>query len=374
MNKNIRLFSLITNTLAKDKEIEDRWRNLPNPISARNLGNQVEDQVVDALRQAVRDSYSGLSHRYYKLKADWLGLKFLNYWDRNAPLPESNNLVISWEVAKETVLKSYLEFEPHLAEIAQRFFDKQWIHAKPRQGKESGAYSHPTVPSVHPYILLNFHGKPRDVMVLAHELGHGIHQVLASNQGYLLAQTPLTLAETASVFGEMLTFQSLLRTAESPSTRKILLASKVEDMLNTVVRQISFMDFEELVHLERRGGELDPQRLAEIWMLVQKDSLGSSFHLDDDYKNFWAYIPHFIHSPFYVYSYAFGECLVNSLYTLYSQGYPAFQEKYVQLLQAGGSVKYNELLALFGLDASEVNFWKRGLEVTSKMIDDLEDC
>ena len=374
LGKNIRLFSLITNTLAKDKEIEDRWRNLPRPISARNLENQVEDQDIDNLRQAVCASYSEVSHRYYELKAGWLGVDYINYWDRNAPLPEARETTISWERAKSIVIQSYQEFEPRLAKIAKRFFDNFWIDAYPRQGKDPGAFSHPTVPSVHPYVLLNYNGKPRDVMTLAHELGHGIHQVLAANQGYLLAETPLTLAETASVFGEMLTFQSLLRDVDTRSSRKVLLASKVEDMLNTVFRQISFLEFEQKVHLERRNGEVDPERLSEIWIAGQRESLGSAFKFDEEYKYFWAYIPHFIHSPFYVYAYAFGDCLVNSLFNLYSQGYPQFEEKYVKLLQAGGSIKYNELLAFFELDASDPDFWKSGINVISNIINELEEC
>lgn len=374
LKENIRLFSLITNTLAKDKEIDDRWRGLPHPVSSRNLQNQVEDEVVSALRDAVRKSYPTLSHRYYKLKAQWLGLDTLEYWDRNAPLPEADQKYVSWDEAKNIVLSAYQEFDSRLGQVATEFFDNPWIDAKPRQGKEPGAFSHPTVPSVHPYILMNYHGKFRDVMTLAHELGHGIHQVLAADQGYLLADTPLTLAETASVFGEMLTFQSLLRATKGEISRKVLLASKVEDMLNTVVRQISFYEFEEMVHEERRLGEIDPERLGDIWMSVQKESLGPAFQFDNEYRYFWAYIPHFFHTPFYVYSYAFGDCLVNSLYDLFSNGHPKFQQKYIQMLQAGGSLRYNELLAPFELDASDPSFWKRGLDVISGLVDQLEEC
>ena len=374
LKENIRLFSLITNTLAKDKEIDDRWRGFPHPVSSRNLQNQVEDEVVYALRDAVRKSYPTLSHRYYKLKAQWLGLDTLEYWDRNAPLPEADEKYVLWDEAKNIVLSAYREFDSRLGKIATDFFDKPWIDAKPRQGKESGAFSHPTVPSVHPYILMNYHGKFRDVMTLAHELGHGIHQVLAADQGYLLADTPLTLAETASVFGEMLTFQSLLRATKGEISRKALLASKVEDMLNTVVRQIAFYEFEEKVHEERRFGEIDPERLGDIWMSVQKESLGPAFQFDNEYRYFWAYIPHFLHTPFYVYSYAFGDCLVNSLYDLFSKDHPNFQQKYIQMLQAGGSLRYNELLTPFELDASDPSFWKRGLDVISGLVDQLEEC
>ena len=372
LKDNIRLFALITNTLTKDKEIEDRWRGLERPVSSRNLRNQVEDEVVDALACAVRTAYPDLSHRYYELKAKWMGVDLLDYWDRNAPLKEANHAQIPWEKAKSTVLGSYYEFEPRLGEIAEEFFNNGWIDANPRPGKASGAFSHPTVPSVHPYILMSYHGKSRDVMTLAHELGHGVHQVLAAAQGHFLANTPLTLAETASVFGEMLTFQSLLSATEKGTSRKVLLASKVEDMLNTVVRQIAFYEFEEKLHAERRKGELDPNQLGELWMSVQKDSLGPAFRYDDEYRYYWAYIPHFIHSPFYVYSYAFGDCLVNSLYDVFVQGHSEFRKKYVQMLQAGGTLRHTELLAPFELDASDPTFWKRGLDMISSFIDELE--
>ena len=374
LGENIRLFALITNTLAKDKEIEDRWRGLPRPVSSRNLGNQVEDAVIDALSDAVRAAYPRLSHRYYELKARWMGQEVLDYWDRNAPLPEADDASISWDEGKNTVLEAYHDFEPRLGEIAKKFFENAWIDAKPRSGKDSGAFSHPTVPSAHPYILMNYHGKTRDVMTLAHEVGHGIHQVLAAPQGHLLADTPLTLAETASVFGEMLTFQSLLGATEKGTSRTVLLASKVEDMLNTVVRQISFYEFEEKVHQERRQGELDPKRIGEIWMSVQKDSLGPAFRFDKEYSYYWAYIPHFIHSPFYVYSYAFGDCLVNSLYDVFCKGHIEFRAKYIQMLEAGGSIRHTELLAPFELDASDPKFWIRGLDVISGFINELEEC
>jgi len=372
LDENIKLFSLITNTLAKDKEIEDGWRKLPRPVSSRNLSNQVEDEVVDALATAVKDSYENLAHRYYKLKAKWLGVEVMDYWDRNAPLPESDDAKISWSDAKETVLKSYNAFEPQLGEIAEQFFDKSWIDADPREGKDSGAFSHPTVPSAHPYILMNYHGKTRDVMTLAHELGHGVHQILAAPHGHFLSDTPLTLAETASVFGEMLTFRGMLDAAADEKQRRIMLASKVEDMLNTVVRQVAFYTFEERLHDERRKGELSADRLGEIWMDVQTESLGPAFRFDEEYRHFWAYIPHFIHSPFYVYAYAFGDCLVNSLYDVFQEGHPGFRDKYLDMLKAGGTLRHKELLAPFGLDASDPAFWQRGLGVVSGFVDELE--
>jgi oligoendopeptidase F len=372
LQKNARTFALITNTLAKDKEIEDRWRSFARPISSRNLANFVEDDVVDALIAAVRDSYPRLAHRYYKLKAGWFGVDQLPFWDRNAPLPEDEDRQISWGEAEETVLSAYRAFSPELAMIGGRFFAGRWIDAPVRPGKASGAFAHPTVPSAHPYLLLNYQGRVRDVMTLAHELGHGVHQVLAARQGYLMADTPLTLAETASVFGEMLTFRALLARETDPKRRKIMLAAKVEDMLNTVVRQIAFATFEIKVHDERREAELTPDRLGDIWLEVQRESLGPALSLDEPYRFYWAYIPHFIHTPFYVYAYAFGDCLVNSLYAIYQDAHQGFAEKYLELLRAGGTLRHRDLLAPFGLDAADPIFWSRGLSVIAGFIDELE--
>ena len=367
----IKLFSLITNTLAKDKEIDDTWRHYPRPGSYRNRSNMVEDEVVDALVTAVRGSYGRLSHRYYQMKAGWLGLEKLQHWDRNAPLPGDDDRVIAWDDARARVLTAYGAFSPELASVGKRFFDNAWIDAAPTPGKSGGAFAHPTVPSVHPYLLLNYHGRTRDVMTLAHELGHGVHQILAGKQGCLMSSTPLTLAETASVFGEMLTFRALLDAA-TPAQRRFMLASKVEDMLNTVVRQIAFYQFETRVHDERRSGEILPERLGEIWLDVQRESLGPAFEFTPEYSVFWSYIPHFIHSPFYVYAYAFGDCLVNALYAVFQNGHPGFQAKYLDMLRAGGTKRHKELLAPFGLDASDPAFWTKGLDVVSGFIDELE--
>jgi oligoendopeptidase F len=369
---NARLFALITNTLVKDKEIIDGWRHFDRPASYRNRSNMVEDEVVDALVTAVTGDYARLSHRYYLMKAKWLGLEKLQHWDRNAPLPGDDDREIAWPEARRRVLAAYGAFSPELARIGGDFFEKPWIDAALRAGKSGGAFAHPTVPSVHPYLLLNYHGRTRDVMTLAHELGHGVHQVLAGAQGYLRASTPLTLAETASVFGEMLTFRALLDAETDPKRRRIMLAGKVEDMLNTVVRQIAFYQFETLLHDERRGGEVVAERIGEIWMDVQRQSLGPAFEFTPDYKVFWAYVPHFIHSPFYVYAYAFGDCLVNALYSVYQSGHPGFQAKYLDMLKAGGTKRHKELLAPFGLDASDPAFWTRGLDVISGFIDELE--
>ncbi len=369
----IRLFGLITNTLVKDKEVMDKWRNHPRPGSSRNRANMVEDEVVDALVTAVRDSFPRLSHRYYTMKAKWLGLEKLMHWDRNAPLPRDADSTIPWPQAVSQVRAAYAGFSPEMEKLAAPFFDKPWIDAALRPGKSGGAFAHPTVPSAHPYLLLNYHGKARDVMTLAHELGHGVHQRLAAEQGYLMSSTPLTLAETASVFGEMLTFRALLDAETDPAKRRLLLAGKVEDMLNTVVRQIAFYRFETLVHDERRNGELSSERIGEIWMQVQTESLGPIFDFTPDYACYWAYIPHFVHSPFYVYAYAFGDCLVNALYGVYRDGsVPDFEGKYMAMLKAGGTLRHKELLAPFGLDASRPDFWKRGLDVISGFIDELE--
>ncbi|MGJ5077265.1 M3 family oligoendopeptidase [Bradyrhizobium oligotrophicum] len=369
---NERTFALITNTLAKDKDISDRWRGFQDVADSRHLNNRVEREVVDALVASVRAAYPKLSHRYYQLKARWFKKKKLAHWDRNAPLPFAANATIAWPEAKSMVLTAYRGFSPEMADIAQRFFDHSWIDAPVRPGKAPGAFSHPTTPSAHPYVLMNYQGKPRDVMTLAHELGHGVHQVLAARNGALMAPTPLTLAETASVFGEMLTFKRLLSETKDAKQRQALLAGKVEDMINTVVRQIAFYSFERAVHTERKNGELTAERLGQIWLSVQTESLGEAIEIKPGYENFWMYIPHFIHSPFYVYAYAFGDCLVNSLYAVYEHAADGFAERYLAMLSAGGTKHYSELLAPFGLDAKDPKFWDGGLSVIAGMIDELE--
>lgn len=371
--EKVGLFTLVTNTLAKEKEIDDRWRKFETPQAARHLSNQVEAEVVQALRDAVVAAYPRISHRYYAMKAKWMGLDKLRPWDRNAPLPDEDDRKIVWDEAKGVVLSAYGEFDPKMADLAKPFFEKNWIDAPASEGKASGAFAHPTVTTAHPFVMLNYLGKTRDVMTLAHELGHGVHQVLAAGQGEYLSRTPLTLAETASVFGEMLTFKRLLAAETDPRKRKSLLAKKVEDMINTVVRQIAFYDFECRVHAARRDGELTSEQLGEIWMAVQGESLGPAFESMPGYETFWAYIPHFIHSPFYVYAYAFGDGLVNALYGVYEEGSVSdFQAKYFEMLSAGGSLKHKELLAPFGLDASDPAFWDKGLSVIEGMIDELE--
>ncbi len=369
---NIKLFARVHNTLAKEKEIEDRWRKMPTPQTGRHLSNHVEAEVVEALRNAVVAAYPRLSHRYYALKAKWMGLEKMQTWDRNAPLPMEDDRLVHWDEAKETVMTAYADFAPEMAKLAEPFFDKGWIDAPVKPGKAPGAFAHPTVTTVHPYVMLNYLGKPRDVMTLAHELGHGVHQVLAAGQGELLSSTPLTLAETASVFGEMLTFRKLLDGAKTQDERKILLAGKVEDMINTVVRQIAFYDFECKLHAARAQGELTPEDINALWMSVQSESLGPVFEFQEGYETFWSYIPHFVHSPFYVYAYAFGDGLVNALYAVYEEGDPDFKSKYFDMLKAGGSKHHKDLLAPFGLDASDPAFWDKGLSMIESFIDELE--
>lgn len=371
-SKNVKLFARVHNTLSKEKEIEDCWRKMPTPQTARHLANHVEPEVVEALRNSVVAAYPRLSHRYYALKAKWLGLETLEIWDRNAPLPMDAPRQIGWDEARTTVMEAYAGFSPKLAELTEPFFTQGWIDAAVKPGKAPGAFAHPTVTDAHPFVMLNYLGKPRDVMTLAHELGHGVHQRLAAGQGELLSSTPLTLAETASVFGEMLTFRRMLAKAKSQAERKVLLAGKVEDMINTVVRQIAFYDFECKLHDARRGGELTPEDINALWMSVQAESLGPVFNYMDGYESFWAYIPHFVHSPFYVYAYAFGDGLVNALYAAYEDAPEGFEDKYFEMLSAGGSKHHKDLLAPFGLDASDPAFWDKGLEMIAGFIDELE--
>ena len=374
LKDNISLFTSITNNLAKDKSINDKWRGLPSPVSSRNLSNVVEDEVVEALTETIKENYPKIAHRYYKIKAKWFKRKSLMYWDRNAPLPFQSQSVYSWKDAKKIVSDAYSNFDKRAGDIVNKFFDNSWIHAPVIAGKSPGAFAASTVPSAHPFILVNYQGKARDIATLAHELGHGIHQYLAGRkQTYFNSSTPLTLAETASVFGEMLTFKSLLSITTKENERKGLLANKVEDMLNTVVRQIAFFEFEKRIHDQRKIKELSVNEICKIWIDVQKQSLGPSIKFNDDYKYFWSYIPHFIHSPFYVYAYAFGDCLVNSLFNVYESKLPKFEDKYITLLESGGSNTYDKLLKPFGLNPKKKDFWQKGVNVIESLIDQLEE-
>ncbi len=371
--ENAKTFAFITNILAKDKSVEDSWRKFSKPMSSRNLSNFIEDEVVYLMVKKVKENYKNISHRYYKIKAKILGKKTLNYWDRNAPLSKNETKLITWQEAQNLVLSAYEEFSPQMSKIAQMFFDKKWIDAAPKSGKDSGAFSHPCVPSVHPFILMNYQGKIRDVMTLAHELGHGVHQYLARSQGYFMSDTPLTFAETASVFGEQLTFQKILQNEKNLKQKKLIIANKVEDMINTVIRQIAFLEFERKVHEARKNGEIPLEKICEFWMEIQKESLGSVFKFDEEYRFFWSYIPHFIHSPFYVYSYAFGDCLVNSLYGIFqSKRINNFEEKYLEMLKSGGTKNHKDLLKPFNLSISDAKFWQSGLDVIINYINQLE--
>ncbi len=372
LKENKKIFGMILNVISRDKFIEDNKRGFKSSLSSRNLDNDVEDEVVDSLVKAVDEQMPNLTHRYYKWKAKEFKKKKLDWWDRNAPLSISQDENINWDKAKSIVLDSFDEFNPKVSQIAEKFFKNNWIDADVRIGKASGAFAHPSVPSLHPYILVNYQGKVRDIMTLAHELGHGIHQVLASKQGLLLSDTPLTLAETASVFGEMLVFRNLLNQS-SKKKRKEMLANKIEDMLNTVARQIGFHQFEYNFHDSRKYGELTPDEISDIWIKTQKHAVGPYVKLDENYRSLWAYIPHFIHTPFYVYAYAFGDCLVNALWAEYQKSDKKdFSELYIDLLSSGGSKDHHELLKPFGLSVYKKNFWHNGLKSITNMIDELE--
>lgn len=372
--ENAHLFSLIYNMRVKDKEVEDTKRGFKSPIASQNMVNRVDDSVVEALANTVRANYGNLSHRFYKLKAKWLGLKKLENWDRNAPLPFSDDTTYSWEESVKIVLDAYSEFSPKLNHLAFDFFqEKSWIDVPPRDGKRSGAFAAPVSSTKHPYLLLNFVGKQNDVLTLAHELGHGCHMRLSAKQGEINDATPLTLAEVASVFGEMVTFQSLLRKTTDDKTKLTLLASKVNDMLNTAVRQIAYHFFETRVHNERKNGEVSEDRLAEIWGEEMRASLGDAINIDEHSQYNWSQVGHFFWQPFYVYAYSFADCLVNSLYQVYQEGSVAdFEDKYLHMLSETGIKKYDELLQPFGLDAKNPDFWNKGLGLISHYIDELE--
>ncbi len=367
------LFAFIYNMIVKDCAIENEKRGFKSPIAARNLSNRVEDETVETLARTVRSKYQDIAGRFYKLKAKWLGKEKIQYWDRNAPLPFSDDSMYSWSESVDLVLKAYEEFSPRLRQIAEDFFSHDWIDVPPRKGKRSGAFAMPLPSGFHPYLLLNFTGKQNDVLTLAHELGHGCHMRLSIKAGDLNDDTPLTLAEVASVFAEMLTFQSLLRSLKDDKAKLCLIAAKVNDMINTSLRQIAFHFFETKIHAERKQGELSLERISEIWLEVMRESLGEYVIVDDDSKYIWPIVSHFYHSPFYVYAYSFADCLVNSLYQVYREGSVAdFPEKYLQMLSETGVKKYDELLQPFGLDAHDAGFWLKGLGLIEEYIDQLE--
>ena len=372
LDTNKRLFARIINTLLQSKEINDRWRKLPTPQAARHLANDIEPEIVQALRDSVVQAYPRISHRYYSLKARWMGLERLESWDRDAPLPGQGGRMFPWAEAREIVESALVEFSPKLADLAAPFFDQGWMDVAVTPGKAPGAFAASGPSDVHPYILMNYQGKARDIMVLAHELGHGIHQSLASVQGDLMSSVPITFAETASVFGEMLVFRSLLEKEEDPLSRRSLLVGKAGDMINTVIRQISFYEFESRLHDARRSGELLPEEIDRLWIDSVAESLGPAVRLDEEYSSFWCYVPHFIHSPFYVYAYAFGDALVNALYGLCRHDQDRFADMYLELLRSGGSRRHPELLEPFGIDLHDPAFWKIGLDLIEEIIDEAE--
>jgi oligoendopeptidase F len=364
-------FSLAMNTLAFEKQVEDRWRRYATPAASRHVANEVDADAVAALEAAVVASYPRLSHRYYALKARVMGRERLNHWDRNAPLTAAPPRRYDWGAARQMVLESFDALAPRFADAASRFFDEPWIDAAPRAGKQSGAYSHPVTAQHHPFVFLNYMGERRDVLTLAHELGHAVHQTLAAPQGTLLADTPLTLAETASIFGEGLVFERLL--AESAGLeRRDLLAGKIEDGLNTVVRQIAFHRFETRFHDARARGELSAGEIGGIWTEVMSESLGPAIRLNPGYETYWSYVSHFVHAPFYVYAYAFGNLLVEALMEARRRDPAGFTPLYEDLLAAGGARTYVEALAPFGLDPRDPAFWSSGCARLERLVDEFE--
>jgi oligoendopeptidase F len=365
------VLALCYNTLAAEKQVEDRWRRYDTPITARNIANEVDGDAVDALEAAVVEAYPKLSHRYYRLKARVMGKTRLDHWDRNAPLTAATPRAYGWEEARGMVLDSFADLDPGLVDRARIFFERPWIDARPRPGKQSGAYSHSVTSTRHPYVFLNFMGERRDVLTLAHELGHAVHQTLAAPQGTLLADTPLTLAETASIFAEGLLFDRLLAEA-TPQDRRALLAGKIEDALNTVVRQIAFHRFESRFHAARKAGEVSTETIGALWIEVMGESLGPAVRLNPGYEHYWAYVSHFVHAPFYVYAYAFGNLLVEALVEARRSDPKAFAPLYKRLLAGGGTRTYVEALAPFGLDPRSPSFWRGGCQRLERLVDAFE--
>jgi oligoendopeptidase F len=363
--------ALCLNTLAFEKQVEDRWRKYPDPAASRHIANEVHADAVAALEAAVVEAYGPVSHRYYRLKAKAMGRDVLDQWDRNAPLDTAQPRTYGWDEAKGMVLESFSALAPKFADTAQAFFAHPWIDARPRPGKQSGAYSHPVTADRHPYVFLNYMGERRDVLTLAHELGHAVHQTLCAPLGTLLADTPLTLAETASIFGEGLVFERLLAKA-SKAERKGLLAGKIEDGINTVVRQIAFHRFETRFHAARLEGEVSAEQIGAIWLEEMAASLGPAIKLNRGYERYWAYVSHFVHAPFYVYAYAFGDLLVRGLMEKRREDPAAFAPLYEDLLAAGGTRTYVEALAPFGLNPREKAFWAAGMKQLERLVDEFE--
>ncbi|QQQ18316.1 M3 family oligoendopeptidase [Brevundimonas vitis] len=371
LGDRVQTMALVLNTVAADKAMEDRWRGFKRPADSRHLANEVDGEAVDAMAEAVAAAYPKLSHRYYALKARAMGKDRLDQWDRNAPLDTSAPRAFDWSQGRSLVLESFADLGPEFADRARGFFDRPWIDGRARPGKQSGAYAHPVTANRHPYVFLNWMGERRDVLTLAHELGHGVHQTLAADRGTLLADTPLTLAETASIFAEGLTFDRLLATAPR-SEQRGLLAGRIEDGLNTVVRQIAFHRFETRFHDERAGGEVSAERIGQIWLEELGASLGPAVTLNPGYEHWWSYVSHFVHSPFYVYAYAFGDLLVAALMETRAKDPEAFTPLYRDLLAGGGTRTYGEALAPFGLDPRDPAFWQIGCRRLERLVDQFE--
>lgn len=371
LQESVRQHAYIFNTVIADHATNDALRGHTSWVQSRNMANEASDESVQALIDSVKDEYH-LVRRFYRLKQRLLGYETFHDYDRGAPIGGDEGFW-TWEAARDLVLSAYSEFHPTAGEIAAKFFDESWIHAPVRKGKNGGAYSAGTIPSAHPYVFLNYTGTNRDVQVMAHELGHGVHQYLSRQQGPLLMHTPLTIAETASVFGEILTFNKLYSAAENDEQRLVMLMTKLDDILSTVFRQIAFNRFEEGMHIARRQeGELSVDRLCEIWLETQVDQFGDTVVLSEGYRYWWSYISHFMHVPGYVYAYAYGELLVLALYEIYRQDKTSFPDKYIELLSSGGSKRPTELLAPFGINVEDPEFWKVGLGVIERLIAEAE--
>lgn len=373
LKENSHLFTFIYNMVIKDKAIEDEKRGFKTPVAARNMSEDVSDESVEVLAQTVRKHYKDIAHRFYKLKAKWLGVEKINYWDRNAPLPFVEDANYSWDEAVETVLSAYKGFSPKLYDIAKDFFVNQWIDVPPRDGKRSGAFCSGPLATEHPYLMLNFNGKQNDVLTLAHELGHGCHHQLRLKNGELNEHSRMTSEEVASVFGEMIVFQSMLRNMKDDKARLCLIASKVGDMINTAIRQIAFHFFELRAHNERRDGELTAERLSQIWQEEMRASLGDAVVVDADSADIWSMVGHFFFLPFYVYAYSYADCFVNSLYKVSQSGkVENFADKYLEMLSKTALEDYSKILAPFGLNPEDADFWEYGLSLISSYIDELE--
>jgi len=369
LKDNAHVLTFIFNTLVQDHSLNDRLRAFEDPMDSRNLSNEIDKPTLDSLMTSCERNYN-MVDTYYGLKKKLLGIKKFYDYDRYAPI-YGDTETINYRKGKAIILDSFHSFSPKMANIAQKFFDKNWIDAEVRDGKRGGAFSHGTVPSAHPYVFTNYTGRMRDVMTLAHELGHGVHQYLSRQQGYFHSDTPLTTAETASVFAEILVFHKLMETEKNPKIKLALICGKLEDIFATVFRQVVLTRFEESLHHARRNqGELTSEQINELWAKSNSAMFGKSVEMTDDYRYWWMYIPHFIHSPFYCYAYSFGELLVLSLYSKYINEGNAFVPRYIELLSSGGCDAPDILLERVGVNIKDPEFWQGGLDLLREMVDE----